>query len=606
MTGIRKSFAYCRERDGFGTGIATTDKVVCYPLPAMTGTGEYTGAQAHAGKCSTHDHWLAPPPGSSFSHTSSRSVQRVQTTGSKFWDAQAYGQMSGTWEWSFPLSYDYIEPLLFAFEDVRYYNAVGTYGLTGNTNIYSFRKANSRRVRSFTVRVVQDDRMIGSSGCEEAILKGCVVTSIDFTKSNSESPMRVSMKGFYSTEELKYSSSLPRTVYRNMATRDGLGLVEWAGLYRTEGVDDLRSSKFMANTESLSIGMGNSSAAVYSVCSPFAANYYEGQTSVQFSAKVYYTDPLEYRSMLFGQPSGDGLRAPMSKGLKPYEEFAIIATNLHDDPPPGNYSDDAFDQSQPTVYNPRVWKVPALPRTTDTQYTSHAYLQQDYVINATAYVMFHLNDAALRSYVAEKGDGSHLTDSLSTVDCRSLDVDVLQGGTRASQSTNVRLKSYAPIFAWSKYSASTTVTEYEDRTVTEVTYTEGQSYAPYGVSTSGFIMAPDELFVRANEVYQSGVDAWFSHVVVETVLKHTGYTRTDYSDGTSTRVDKPPIYENAKGIMLNPHALDEVDSGYGEPTLAAWQDMASFRSGVAAYNSAHPDDPPLDPYNLASGEVIDP
>ena len=366
----------------------------------------------------------------------------------------------------------------------------------------------------------------------------------------------------------------------------------------------------MANAESLSISMENSAAAVYSVASPFASNYHEGIANVQMSAKIWYTDPLQYRAMLMSD-MGDGTYAPMSKGLRPYGGFAIVATNLHDDPVPGLCSDEDFSQSQTEVYNPRVWKITGVD-TRSPSYGGHGYLQNSYLNRATAFVMFRLNSVALKSYVADKGDGSELSDTIGSSDCRTLYIDIVQGSlkrTSTGGSGNVRLKAYAPIYAWTQYTSSTTTEVYDDRTETTTTWTQGSSYVPAGVSVYGFIMAPDTLQITSanSDKFLSGVDAWFSHIVVDVTLTYHTFDKTiTYNDG------RPPssssgetIYESTKGILLNPHSLDKVDSSYGEPVLKVWASAADFRSGAAAYNEDHPDDP-IDPNNLASGVFFDP
>lgn len=85
MTAIRKSIVFGFE-DEFGMGL---------------GAGQ---------------HWFAPPPGSFISHTHNRSTNRVNATGSKKYDFIAYGKYSGTWDWSFYLDYEYLEPLKLMFE----------------------------------------------------------------------------------------------------------------------------------------------------------------------------------------------------------------------------------------------------------------------------------------------------------------------------------------------------------------------------------------------------------------------------------------------------------------------------------------------------------
>lgn len=596
MTGIRKSFCFCRERDGFGTGIATSDAVSVYMIPHDKGSFTFNGQDPTVGKMTTHDVWLAPPPGSFFTHTHTREVQRIQTTGSKFWDTQAYGKVGGTWEWTFPLDYDYIEPLLFVFEDVVYYGVFRYLVGQTNTNVYSFRKANSRRVRSFTVRIVIDDQMIGSAGNEETILKGCVVTEAQFSKSNSESPMKVSLKGFYAYDSLSYGSSIPKTVYKDMQTEGANGLLEWAALYK----GTFAGSKFMANTESVSITVGNSAAAVYSVCSPFASNYYEGLANVAFSASVWYTDPLQYRAVLM-EEGESGHYSVKSKGVRPFDEISLLVTNLEDLPFPGNYSDVPFSSSDPSpMYNPQARKTSAA-----------MYAQNNIIFWATAYALFRLNRVAVKSYVAEKGDGSPLKDSLSGADCHDLILDIVQGGKRNNSATvNVELKKYAPIYVWARFVRHSQTTTSGTDTIIRIWYTVGDTYVlqsddPYGY---GFIMASDEHVNGINqsgkEVYEGTLDAWFSPIGFFTTLSTTGSTTTYHEDGTSETVAGETVTDDkARCLMVNPHAVGFVVSP-SPPTSVEWNSLDHFKSDVANYNSAHDTD--LDDHNLSSGKVVSP
>ena len=111
-------------------------------------------------------YWVAPPPGTFFTSTHNRDVQRVQTTGSKFWDAQAYGKLSGSWSWTFTFDYEYLEPFYFAFESVS--RADPPSELLGQTlegsgtsgKLYTFEKINNARVKSFTIRRKINKRMV--------------------------------------------------------------------------------------------------------------------------------------------------------------------------------------------------------------------------------------------------------------------------------------------------------------------------------------------------------------------------------------------------------------------------------------------------------------
>ena len=68
--------------------------------------------------------WIAPPPGSWLTTTHNRNTTRVNTQGCKTYDAIAYGSLSGSFEWNFSMSYDYLEPLYLMFESYGAYTEV--------------------------------------------------------------------------------------------------------------------------------------------------------------------------------------------------------------------------------------------------------------------------------------------------------------------------------------------------------------------------------------------------------------------------------------------------------------------------------------------------
>lgn len=84
MTGIRKSMVYAREAE-YGKGI---------------GPGEY---------------WMPAPPGTFTSHSHNRSTNRIDAMGSRKYDTIAYGAESGSFNWSFYLDYEYLDPLRLMF-----------------------------------------------------------------------------------------------------------------------------------------------------------------------------------------------------------------------------------------------------------------------------------------------------------------------------------------------------------------------------------------------------------------------------------------------------------------------------------------------------------
>ena len=99
----------------------------------------YTQAEIDAGA----DKWIAVPPGSFINTTHNRGATRINTAGAKIWDTVAYGQLTGSFEWTFMLDYNYLEPFYFLFEDFSEPTGTGEH-------IYS--KKNNGRIKSFTIR----------------------------------------------------------------------------------------------------------------------------------------------------------------------------------------------------------------------------------------------------------------------------------------------------------------------------------------------------------------------------------------------------------------------------------------------------------------------
>jgi hypothetical protein len=419
MTGIRQSFVFCRERDGFGTGKAESysgdynfihvDSNVFIPLKNQT----------------SKDYWIAPPPGSYFSHTSSRSVKRIQTTGSKFWDAMAYGRLSGTWEWTFVLDPEYMEPLLFAFEesvisnsDVANDDGTTYHGVLTNNrdlrNYYMLKKANNVRVPSFTVKIAIDDKSIkGGAYNESKILKGCVVKDVKFTKGSDSSVIEVSMSGFYADESLTYESANPITVYKAPVNNNQF---EWAAAYiRRTGSAYI---DYSANVSSISLTVGNSAQGVYSTATPIAQNFSEGQTSISLSLTSYYTDPRQYRTMLstaFGTPE---TYYPSSKGMKPLDNVYLVS---------GSDKPASAGRANSPGYKGVYARTADMYPTVSTARGKNVQVLGDIMsTNDRRYAIFDLEGVAVKSLVWEKGDGgSPLQDRIDGNDCRTIRLNLM-------------------------------------------------------------------------------------------------------------------------------------------------------------------------------------
>lgn len=348
MSGVRQSFVYCREKDGFDTGIASKDA------------------------------WIAPPPGSFFSATHTRSVTKVYTEGSKYWDTVAYGQLSGSWEWTFTMDYDYLEPFALAFDKVS---------ISGDT--FTFTKENNLRVPSFCVRGkilndITNSRWNDAGEDETYTLTGCVVKTIRFSKSAGASQVSVSMSGFYANEYMVLDD-LDATDYQDY---DG-HLVEFSCMFI--------GNDYMADTESLSVGIENSASAIYTTCSPIASNFAESQTSFTFGMMAYANNPDRYWTRLYG----GGVKATETKGYY-YPHHKNMA------PVP--------------QIDLKSFNTDAITYDSDTGKASADFTTA--LGNATRTATISLVKTVIKSLTRQKGDGSKLQDQINSTDVQKVQLVV--------------------------------------------------------------------------------------------------------------------------------------------------------------------------------------
>lgn len=343
MSGVRQSIVFCREKDGFDTGKNKDDK------------------------------WIAPPPGTFFSSTHNRSVTKVYTEGSKFPDTFAFGQVQGSWEWTFNMDYDYLEPFMLAFE------GEGD-GEDSANGVFEFTKSNSRRVPSFCVRgkilnKITEGTWEDGLKDETYILTGCVVKTLRFSKSAGASQVQVSMSGLYANEHM-ILGDLTATDYEEY----GGHLVEFQCMF----VGD----EYVANTESLSVGVENSASAVYTTCTPIASNYAESQTSLTFTTMCYANDPMRYRTRMYSGGSDRTALYPYHKNMTPIPSVSLKSYNAE-----------------------------------SVSYDENGGCKVDLVAaqgNANRTAEFRLTDVVIKGLTRQKGDGSKLQDQINSTDMRKL------------------------------------------------------------------------------------------------------------------------------------------------------------------------------------------
>lgn len=329
------------------------------------------------------DKWIAPPPGSYFSSTANRQTSSIYTTGSKKWETTAYGAFSGTWDWTFMLDYFYLEPFLLAFDKVFIDNNI-TPKVWGDSSTYDdykgstfkFMKGQTGRVPSFTVRRKILHRIAGGETDEMVELMGCVVSSISFSRSASTSQYQVQMSGTYATEKMTLGD-LGETDYQPYEGE----LVEYSCVAIADSADsEIDGATYVANTDSISVSIQSNTNMVFNTCTPFATQYYEDRNQFQISTSCYSTDPEVYKTRMYSGGHDSSKRAPMSKGLKPMEKMFIISFN-------GEVDEDKVSDA----YN-----------------------------NSGCSICFEATKLVVKSMKWVNGDGSKLTDSLSSTDCKDI------------------------------------------------------------------------------------------------------------------------------------------------------------------------------------------
>ena len=373
MTAIRKSIVFAPETS-FGSGVPDYNK------------GD--GLTASKPYCQF-------PPGTFISHTGARQAQSVFTTGSKRRAGAVYGSFSGSWNISFPLDYDYLEPLAMVYETIDTADASDafapftTLGSNSETSYPSgshlrfFRKDNARRIGSFVIREkILNEMAGGGPGSDEiTTLKGCVAKSINVTRSASGSQTNIEISGTYA-DQVTELGTLGMTDYDATTTMDSIAQ------YSCMFVDGIADSNYVGDVDSHSFSVENNSSLIFSTCTPIAKDYFEGQTNVSWNAQTYSNDPQKKFKL---RPNSGGKDSnhmfPMGKGLAPmtYATWATYTASKRDSMPDGQIT-------------PSSTCVEAIQKS-DCSFVACA------------------KNSTVKSMTWQKGDGSKMMDNLSSVEC---------------------------------------------------------------------------------------------------------------------------------------------------------------------------------------------
>lgn len=348
MTGIRQSFVFALE-DDFGKGKGANNP------------------------------WIAPPVGSFFNNTHSRQATKIYTVGSKFFDTVAYGQLNGSFNWTFVFDYNYLEPLQLAFEKI---------GCTPNSDgthfTHTFEKVNNMRIPSFTVRRKIMNEMAGGPNYSDEIteLTGCVVRNVSFSKASGTSELHVTMTGFYVDEKM-FKGDLDATDYKEYEGK----LSEYMCMF----VGGVATDNYVANTESLEFSIENNSDAIYNTCSPIAGLYFEGRTNCTFGTTCYSNNPSYYKQRVYSGGFRNDVLRPMTKGMKPIPLVTLAA----------------YDKS---IRDPEY---------TDIDDYSSALADSDQSMTV------ELTEVVIKSLTWPKGNDQKLQDTISSAECKKITLTIV-------------------------------------------------------------------------------------------------------------------------------------------------------------------------------------
>lgn len=324
--------------------------------------------------------WVTLPPGSFMSSTHNVSTNAIFGAGSKFFNTQSYGRVSLSWEYSFVLDYDNLAPLLMIFDTYDFES-----GGNGKANTHTLSFSNNKRPSTFTIRRKYLNRITAAPGQtlhdETYVMTGCVAKSLRISWSNSSSQATVTISGFALKDYID-TTELTDTDFKEY---DG-HLAEFACLFIGDN--------YVANVESLTIGIDLSTAAVYTTCTPFPVNYYAGTISNQFGFTCYSNDPLRYKALVYtggkdvsnAKVDSSAKYAPMCKNKAPIPQMQVKI----------------FDTCRK-----------------DGETVAAA------VGRATKSIVFDISDCIVKSATWQKGDGGRLLDQMSSAECKKIGMTIV-------------------------------------------------------------------------------------------------------------------------------------------------------------------------------------
>ncbi len=338
------------------------------------------GKEASYGSGTPEDGWYDLPPGTKMSATHNVSTETVYSAGSKFFDTAVYGATNDSWELSFDMDYEHIWPFEMVFEKHSRSgpNEKGMY-------THTFEKENGTWIQSFVIeRTTINDITGGSHGQDEqTTFSGCVAKSIRISRSSgSSSKATVTISGAAKKPTTKLGDF--KSQYKDYTGH----LVEFACMFYGD--------EYVANVESMTIGIDTGANVRRSTCTPFPVGYYEDKTSFQFGMTAYANDPKRYMLRVY------------AGGQDPEE--SALGTN---------------------VYGPMCKNKVPCPKISmksfDTCCTTGTTTQTaiDNAIALAKYsATFDIEDCVLKSTTWQKGDG-RLLDQMSSAECKKIKLTIV-------------------------------------------------------------------------------------------------------------------------------------------------------------------------------------
>lgn len=320
--------------------------------------------------------WFHLPPNFFVQATASISTTELYSTGSKFFDAVDYGQFSGSWEMSFAMDYEHLALLGMAFDTVT------TESMNDGRWKHTFSNRNNAIVGSFVIQGIILNGMTFNGGKDERFtLKGCVAKSIRFSRSSGASRMSVTVSGFYQDEEVYLADGM-NSYYEDYDGR----LMEFACLFKGDATD----ANYMANVESITVGLDIGTAGNSTTCRRTIVGYYGGKNDVQLGMTAYANDFERYRAMVMGGGTKttrieSNTYRFMCKGMLPMPRMTVaMFTECRDE---GDRFEDVISKG---------WSA-----------------------------SFILDDVVMNSFTRQKGDGGRLIDQMSSSKCRKLTIVIV-------------------------------------------------------------------------------------------------------------------------------------------------------------------------------------